>query len=296
MDVLLCASHSPLCLLTFARLDRAQICPEVSLSWRCPAKSGAGADRTAASRDVEPSLGNDRVASRVRGEILSIRYIRQHEFKTEWILGQLSNRDLGLRRTASPSLYLWKLFCTNSQAFRGKLAATQGMASIVVPAGWRRRLVADLADDLFLSIFRRGVSSHLSDLVENIQTQIELSGHQSPFRPIASHILLGRFGSWRVQHIRAATAFLVGAIYCCASHALFGRFIGMQLAGVRMVGARSGQTLRWFRILCRYTVQELTHAASNRWRWWPAVDILFLMVFRGGQYLHDVVTFTEIVQ
>lgn len=172
-------------------------------------------------------------------------------------------------------------------------AATAMAAS--VPAGWRRRLVADLSDDVFVSIVRMGVLAHLRDMFEKLQAQLELAGYPAPFRPIAGYLMLGPLGSWRVAHIRTAAAFLIGAVYYCGSHALFGRFIGMKLAGVRAVGSRSGMSLRWFRVLARYTVQELCLAAGNKWRWWPAVDFAFLMYFRGTQYLHDIVSFTEIV-
>lgn len=106
-----------------------------------------------------------------------------------------------------------------------------------------------------------------------------------------------RVGLVALPRLRFASDFIVGAIYWVGCHAVNSeRTLGMAAAGVRLARTnRPELALRWPRLLVRYLVEFLSASAAQRWQWWVIIDLAFLYIYRGGQYVQDVLASTTML-
>lgn len=119
-----------------------------------------------------------------------------------------------------------------------------------------------------------------------------------PFQVFGDVVWLGhRVGLVALARLRFASDFVVGLIYWLGCHTVnSGRTLGMAAAGVRLArGKRPELALHWPRLLARYLVEFLSASAAQRWQWWVIIDLVFLFIYRGGQYVQDVLAGTTVL-
>lgn len=119
-----------------------------------------------------------------------------------------------------------------------------------------------------------------------------------PFQVFGDVVWLGyRVGAVALSRVRFTSDFIVGLVYWVGCHTInSGRTLGMAAAGVRLARAkRPDVPLRWPRVVVRYTVEFLSASAAQRWQWWVVIDLVFLLIYRGGQYLQDILADTTVL-
>ena len=157
-------------------------------------------------------------------------------------------------------------------------------------AGWVRRLVCDVIDISVLSTLRAGVAAHFGVATGYLALMLEQAGiHSHPFQSFSGWVWLGPLGIHPLARLRFVSDFVVGSVYWLGCHAaLSRRSVGMCAARVRLVRAKDGAECGKLRLLLRFLIEFLSSSAATRWAWWVGVDLLFLLVYRGSQYLQDV--------
>ena len=119
-----------------------------------------------------------------------------------------------------------------------------------------------------------------------------------PFQVFGDVLWLGhRVGAIALPRLRFASDFVVGLAYWLGCHAVnTGCTLGMAAAGVRLVRTkRPSVRLHWPRVMLRYLVEFLSASAAQRWQWWVIIDLAFLYIYRGGQYVQDVLAGTSVL-
>ena len=119
-----------------------------------------------------------------------------------------------------------------------------------------------------------------------------------PFQVFGDIVWMGhRVGAVALPRLRFASDFGVGLIYWAGCHAVnSGRTLGMATAGVRLARSkRPNVKLHWPRLVVRYLVEFLSASAAQRWQWWIVLDLVFLLIYRGGQYMQDVIAGTAVL-
>ena len=109
-----------------------------------------------------------------------------------------------------------------------------------------------------------------------------------------------RVGMVPLAWVRFVADFGTGWVYWLFCHkANSGRTLGMAGAGVRLARAKDSEgrprALGGARLTLRYIVEYLSAAAAQRWQWWIIIDLVFLYIYRGGQYAQDVIAGTAVL-